>query len=70
MEEKITITAEFDKVDVAAALMCIGTELTPELWEQIKVAPSLIDFNRIEDKSERLQIKLGLLCLLIGQVAE
>ncbi len=70
MNEKLTITAEFSQTDVAAALLCVGEELTPELWEKIKNAPSKIDFNRIEDKSERLQVKLGLICLLIGQIVE
>lgn len=70
MNEKITITAEFSQTDVAAALLCLGEELTPDIWAQIKAAPSLIDFNRITDKSERMQIKLGLLCLLIGQMEQ
>ena len=28
MDEKITVTAEFSQTDVAAALMCLGEELT------------------------------------------
>lgn len=70
MEEKITITAEFSQTDVAAALMCLGEELTPDVWEQIKSTPSVIDFNRIEDKSERMQIKLGMLCLLFSNLPD
>lgn len=70
MEEKISVSAEFSQTDVAAALMCLGEELTPEIWEQIKAAPSNIDFNKIEDKSERMQIKLGLLCLLFSNLAD
>ena len=38
MDEKITVTAEFSQTDVAAALMCLGEELTPERWEQVKAA--------------------------------
>lgn len=38
--EKIIISAEFSQTDVAAALMCLGEELTPERWEQVKAAPS------------------------------
>ncbi len=70
MEEKITITAEFSQTDVAAALMCLGEELTPEIWAQIKAAPSKIDFTKIEDKSDRMQVKLGLLGLLFGNLAD
>lgn len=70
MDDKITVSAEFSQTDVAAALMCLGEELTPEIWAQIKNTPSRIDFNRIEDKSERMQVKLGLLCLLFGNIAD
>lgn len=70
MEEKITVTAEFSQTDVAAALMCLGEELTPEIWEQIKTAPSNIDFRKIKDKSERMQVKLGLLALLFQNLAD
>lgn len=70
MDEKIIVSAEFTQTDVAAALLCLGEELTPEIWEQIKAAPSKIDFNRIEDKSERMQIKLGMLCLMLGSIAD
>ena len=70
MDEKITVSAEFTQTDVAAALMCLGEELTPEIWAQIKAAPTQIDFNKIEDKSERLQVKLGLLCLLFANIAD
>ena len=70
MDEKITVSAEFSQTDVAAALMCLGEDLTPEIWKQIKAAPSKIDFNKIEDKSERMQIKLGLLCLLFSNLAD
>ena len=51
MDEKITITAEFTRTDVAAALMCLGEELTPDIWEEIKTTPSKIDFSKIEDKA-------------------
>lgn len=70
MDEKITITAEFSQTDVAAALMCLGEELTPELWEQVKAAPSKIDFSKIEDKSDRMQVKLGLLAIFFGNLAD
>lgn len=70
MDEKITVSAEFMQTDVAAALMCLGEELTPEIWAQIKAAPSKIDFNKIEDKSERMQVKLGLICLLFSNLAD
>ena len=70
MEEKITITAEFSQTDVAAALMCLGEELTPAIWAQIKAAPSKIDFTKIEHKSDRMQVKLGLLGLLFGNLAD
>lgn len=70
MNEKITITAEFTQTDVAAALLCLGEELTPEMWEQIKAAPSKINFYKIEDKAERMQVKLGLICLLFGNIAD
>lgn len=70
MDEKITITAEFTQTDVAAALMCLGEELTPEIWQQLKDAPSKIDFSKIEDKTERMQVKLGLICLLFGNLPD
>lgn len=70
MDEKITVSAEFSQTDVAAALMCLGEELTPEIWAQVKAAPTKIDFNKIEDKSERMQVKLGLLCLLFGNITD
>lgn len=70
MDEKIIVSAEFTQTDVAAALLCLGEELTPEIWEQIKAAPSKIDFNRIDDKSERMQVKLGMLCLMLGSIAD
>lgn len=47
MDEKITITAEFTKTDVAAALLCLGEELTPEVWEQVKAAPSKSTSRRL-----------------------
>jgi hypothetical protein len=70
MKEKITITAEFSKTDVAAALLCLGEELTPEVWEQVKAAPSKIDLSKIGDKAERMQVKLGLICLLLANLAD
>lgn len=70
MDEKITITAEFSQTDVAAALMCLGEELTPELWQQVKAAPSMIDFSKIEDKADRMQVKLGLLAIFFGNLAD
>lgn len=70
MDEKITVSAEFTQTDVAAALMCLGEELTPEIWAQIKAAPSTIDFNKIEDKADRMQVKLGLICLLFSNIAD
>jgi hypothetical protein len=70
MDEKITLSAKFSQTDVAAALMCLGEELTPEIWEQVKAAPHTIDFNKIEDKTERMQVKLGLICLLFGNLAD
>lgn len=70
MDEKITVTAEFSQTDVAAVLMCLGEELTPERWEQVKAAPSKIDFQKIEDKSDRMQVKLGLISLLFLNLAD
>lgn len=70
MDEKITLIAEFTRTDVDAALLCLGEELTPEIWEQVKAAPSKIDFSKIEEKSERMQVKLGLICLLFGNLAD
>lgn len=70
MKENITITAEFTKTDVAAALLCLGEELTPEIWEQVKAAPSKIDLSKIGDKAERMQVKLGLICLLLANLAD
>lgn len=67
---KNTISADFSKTDVAAALLCLGEELTPEIWEQIKAAPSKIDFSKIEGKTERMQVKLGMICLLFGNLAD
>ncbi len=68
MEEKITVSAEFSQSDVAVAMMCLGGELTPELWAKLKAAPSLLDFNRIEDQCERMQIRLGLVCLFFSNI--
>ncbi|MGN0086469.1 MAG: hypothetical protein ACI353_02985 [Alloprevotella sp.] len=70
MNEIITITAEFTQTDIAAALLCLGEELTPEMWEQIKVVSSKINFYKIEDKAERMQVKLGLIFLLFGNIAD
>ena len=70
MDEKITITAEFTQTDVAAALLCIGEELTPEIWKKIKAAPSKFDFSKIKDKAERMQIKLGMICMFVGSLAD
>lgn len=70
MKENITITAEFTKTDVAAALLCLGEELTPEVWEQVKAATSKIDLSKIGDKAERMQVKLGLICLLLANLAD
>ena len=70
MDEKITITAEFTQTDVAAALLCIGEELTPEIWKMIMTAPSNFEFCKIKDKSERMQIKLGMICMFVGSLAD
>ncbi len=57
MEEKLTVFAEFSQTDVAIALMCLDQELTPGIWALIKAAPSKINFNKIEDKVDRMQWK-------------
>ncbi len=40
------------------------------MWEQIKAVPSKINFYKIEDKAERMQVKLGLIFLLFGNIAD
>lgn len=70
MEEKIIISAEISRADVALAFAVLGEELTPELWEKIKAAPSTIDFDKIEDKSERIQVKLGLTAMLMQNFSD
>lgn len=70
MEEKITVSAEISRSDVALAFAVLGEELTQELWEKIKAAPSVIDFSKIEDKSERMQVKLGLTALLMQNFSD
>lgn len=67
MDEKITITTDFTRTEVAAALLCLGVELNEALWKQIsQKQPIAIDWNLIADKNDRLQAKLGLIAVTIG----
>lgn len=69
MDEKITITAEFSRTEVAAALLCLGIELSPELWAQIAAKqPMAVNWDLIDDRNDRLQAKLGLIAVTIGSV--
>lgn len=67
MDEKITISAEFSRTEVAAALLCLGIELTSELWRQISSKqPLAVNWDLIDDRNDRLQAKLGLIAVTIG----
>ncbi len=67
MDEKITISAEFSRTEVAAALLCLGVELSPELWARIAAKqPLAVNWDLIDDRNDRLQAKLGLIAVTIG----
>lgn len=69
MDEKITITAEFSRTEVAAALLCLGIELDAELWQKISARrPIAVNWDLIDDKNDRLQAKLGLIAVTLGSV--
>lgn len=69
MDEKITITAEFTRTEVAAALLCLGVELDAELWKKISERQPLeVNWDLIDDKNDRLQAKLGLIAVTLGSV--
>lgn len=57
MEEKIKITAEIGKNEVAAFCFLAGVELTDERWEQLSQSPVSLNFN-LWDKDEQKQLKL------------
>lgn len=56
MNEKLTLTAEFSKNDIAGICYVLGEELTDELWEKLSKEPIKVDFNKI-DKEERKLVK-------------
>ena len=56
MNEKLTLTAEFNKNDIAGICYVLGEELTDELWEKLSKEPIKVDFNKI-DKEERKLVK-------------
>lgn len=67
MNEKITISAEFSKTEVAAALLCLGIELDDNLWNQIASRQPLpVNWEQISDKADKLQAKLGLIAIAVG----
>lgn len=69
MDEKITITTEFTRTEVAAALLCLGVELDEKLWAGIIARqPMNLNWDLIDDKNDRLQAKLGLIAIIIGSV--
>lgn len=69
MDEKITITTEFSRTEVAAALLCLGVELDEKLWTGIVARqPINLNWDLIGDKNDRLQAKLGLIAVTIGSV--
>ncbi len=67
MDEKITITTDFTRTEVAAALLCLGVELNEELWKQIsQKQPIAINWDLIADRNDRLQAKLGHIAVTMG----
>ena len=70
MNEKVTVKIPLSQSDIALAFTLIGEELTPELWDRVKATDPEINFNMIEDKSERMQIKVGIAALLLSNIKD
>lgn len=69
MKEKMTITLELSKNDIAGLFFMLGEELTDEQWEMLSERPVLADLGGF-DKSERQQIKLALAAVAIASMKE
>ena len=69
MKEKMTITLELSKNDIAGLFFIMGEELTDKQWEMLSERPVLADLGGL-DKSERQQIKLALAAVAIASMKE
>lgn len=54
MEEKITITAEVGKNEVAGMCYLLGVELTDKIWGQLSKAPITVDFSKVGKDEQKL----------------
>lgn len=66
-EPTITISASVTRSEVAATLLLMGVELSPELWERIVAMPHDINFNAIPSERDRFQVKAGLVAMLFDK---
>ena len=65
MEEKITITAEVGKNEVAGMCYLLGVELTDKIWKQLSDEPIKVDFNKMGGKDEQKLVKSMLISAAI-----
>ncbi|MBD5256956.1 MAG: hypothetical protein HDS50_04890 [Bacteroides sp.] len=70
MEEKITVKIPLSHSDISLAFGFAGEDLTPEMWEKVKGMNHEINFTMIEDKAERMQIKIGIAALLLANLPD
>lgn len=69
MKEKMTITLELSKNDIAGLFFMLGEELTDEQWKRLSERPVMADLGGF-DKSERQQIKLALAAVALANMKE
>lgn len=69
MKEKMTITLELSKNDIAGLFFMLGEELTDEQWKMLSERPVMADLGGF-DKSERQQIKLALAAVALASMKE
>lgn len=69
MKEKMTITLELSKNDIAGLFFMLGEELTDKQWKRLSERPVMADLGGF-DKSERQQIKLALAAVALASMKE
>ena len=69
MKEKMTITLELSKNDIAGLFFMLGEELTDEQWKRLSERPVMADLGGF-DKSERQEIKLALAAVALASMKE
>ena len=69
MKEKMTITLELSKNDIAGLFFMLGEELTDEQWKRLSERPVMADLGGF-DKSERQQIKLAFAAVALASMKE